>query len=139
MARVALSLSALIASLVLLISGNAFLMTLLGLRLSIEGFNSGLIGWILVFYSVGFVLGTLYADRIIRRVGHIRAFAVFSALLASAVLLHTLAIDAQLWGLLRALAGFVMAGLMIVIESWFSSKADNRNRAGSFGHRRWAA
>jgi len=132
MAKTALSLSALIASLILLISGNAFLMTLLGLRLTEEGFGSGLIGWILVFYSVGFVLGTLFAGRIIERVGHIRAFAVFAALLASAILLHPLAIDAQLWGLLRALAGFVMAGLLIVIESWFSSKADNRNRAGLF-------
>jgi len=132
MTKTALSLSALIASLILLISGNAFLMTLLGLRLTEEGFGSGLIGWILVFYSVGFVLGTLFAGSIIERVGHIRAFAVFAALLASAILLHPLAIDAQLWGLLRALAGFVMAGLLIVIESWFSSKADNRNRAGLF-------
>lgn len=132
MTRTALSLSSLIISLILLVSGNAFLMTLLGLRLSIEGFNATLIGWILVFYSVGFVGGTLYAGRIIQRVGHIRAFAVFAAILASAILIHPLAVEAGLWGLLRALAGFVMAGLMIVIESWFSSKADNRNRASLF-------
>lgn len=132
MARTALSLSALIASLILLVSGNAFLMTLLGLRLSIEGFNATLIGWILVFYSVGFVAGTLYAGRIIQRVGHIRAFAVFAAILATATLLHPLAVEAGLWGLLRALGGFVVAGLMIVIESWFSSKADNKNRASLF-------
>ncbi|MDX1587331.1 MAG: MFS transporter [Oleiphilaceae bacterium] len=128
----ALSLSALIASIILLISGNAFLMTLLGLRLSIEGFSASLIGWILVFYSVGFVLGTLYAGTIIQRVGHIRAFAVFAALLAVAILLHPLAVQAGLWGLLRVLSGFVMAGLMIVMESWFSSKADNQNRASLF-------
>lgn len=132
MARAALSLSALIASLILLVSGNAFLMTLLGLRLSIEGFNATLIGWILVFYSVGFVAGTLYAGRIIQRVGHIRAFAVFASILATAILLHPLAVEAGLWGLLRAVGGFVIAGLMIVIESWFSSKADNKNRASLF-------
>ncbi len=127
-----LSLSALIASLILLVSGNAFLMTLLGLRLSIEGFSASLIGWILALYSVGFVAGTLYAGRIIQRVGHIRAFAVFAAILATAILLHPLAVKAGLWGLLRALAGFVAAGLMIVVESWFSGKADNRNRASLF-------
>lgn len=132
MKSTALSLSALIASIILLISGNAFLMTLLGLRLSIEGFSASLIGWILVFYSVGFVAGTLYAGQIIQRVGHIRAFAVFAALLAAAILLHPLAVQAGLWGLLRVLSGFVMAGLMIVMESWFSSKADNRNRASLF-------
>lgn len=128
----ALSLSALISSIILLISGNAFLTSLLGLRLSIEGVNTALIGWILVFYSVGFVTGTLYAGAIIERVGHIRAFAVFAAILGVAVLAHPMAVEAVVWGLLRVVAGFVMAGLMIVMESWFSSKADKKNRATLF-------
>lgn len=132
MRSTALSLSALISSIILLIMGNAFLMTLLGLRLSIEGFNTALIGWILVFYSIGFVGGTLYAGSIIKRVGHIRAFAVFAAVLGAAVLLHPISVETGLWMGLRALAGFVMAGLMIVMESWFSSRADNRNRATLF-------
>lgn len=132
MTKTAFSLSALIASIILLVAGNAFLMTLLGLRLSLEGFNANIIGWVLVFYSIGFVGGTLYAGKIIERVGHIRAFAVFAALLSVAVLLHPLAVKAGLWGLLRFLAGFVMAGLMIVVESWVSSKADNQNRSTLF-------
>lgn len=132
MQRTALSMSSLIFSIILLISGNAFLMTLLGLRLSVEGFSTALIGWILVFYSLGFVGGTLYAGRIIERVGHIRAFAVFAAILAASILIYPMAVQAGLWGLLRALSGFVMAGLMIVMESWFSSRADNRNRASLF-------
>lgn len=132
MTKTALSLSTLIASIILLVSGNAFLMTLLGLRLSLEGFDATVIGWVLVFYSVGFVGGTLYAGKIIQRVGHIRAFAVFAALLSVAILLHPLAIEAGLWGVLRFLAGFVMAGLMIVVESWISSKADNHNRSSLF-------
>lgn len=132
MKKTAFGLSALIASIILLVAGNAFLMTLLGLRLSLEGFNASVIGWVLVFYSVGFVGGTLYAGKIIERVGHIRAFAVFAALLSVAILLHPLAVKAGLWGLLRFLAGFVMAGLMIVVESWVSSKADNQNRSTLF-------
>lgn len=132
MTKTALSLSALMASIVLLVAGNAFLMTLLGLRLSLEGFSASIIGWVLVFYSIGFVGGTLYAGKIIERVGHIRAFAVFAALLSVAILLHPLAVKAGLWGLLRFLAGFVIAGLMIVVESWISSKADNQNRSTLF-------
>ena len=132
MQKTALTLSSLIISIILLISGNAFLMTLLGLRLSIEEFSAGLIGWILVFYSFGFVAGTLWAGRIIEKVGHIRAFAVFAAVLAASILIYPMAVKAGLWGALRALGGFVMAGLMIVMESWFSSKADNRNRATLF-------
>lgn len=132
MQRTIVSLSSLIVSIILLIMGNAFLMTLLGLRLSIEEFSAGVIGWILAFYSIGFVAGTLYAGRIIEKVGHIRAFAVFAAVLTASILIYPMAIEANLWGALRALGGFVMAGLMIVMESWFSSKADNRNRASLF-------
>lgn len=126
------SLSSLIVSIILLIMGNAFLMTLLGLRLSLEQFSASVIGWILAFYSIGFVAGTLYAGRIIEKVGHIRAFAVFAAVLAASVLIYPMAVESWLWGLLRAVGGFMMAGLMIVMESWFSSKADNRNRASLF-------
>lgn len=132
MSRTALSLSSLIASIILLVSGNAFLTTLLGLRLSIEAFTPALIGWILVFYSFGFVAGSLYAVKIIERVGHIRAFAVFAAMLAVVILLHAFSVNTVLWGLLRALAGFAVAGLMIVVESWFSSRATNQNRASLF-------
>lgn len=126
------SLSSLILSIILLIMGNAFLMTLLGLRLSIEEFSASVIGWILAFYSIGFVAGTLYAGRIIEKVGHIRAFAVFSAVLAASILIYPMAVEASLWAFLRALGGVAMAGVMIVMESWFSSKADNRNRASLF-------
>ena len=112
--------------------GNAFLMTLLGLRLSLEDFSASVIGWILAFYSIGFVAGTLYAGRIIETVGHIRAFAVLSAVLAASILIYPMAVEPYLWGFLRAVGGFSMAGLMIVMESWFSSKADNRNRASLF-------
>ena len=126
------SLSSLIISIILLIMGNAFLMTLLGLRLSLEWFRPSIIGWILAFYSIGFVAGTMYAGRIIEKVGHIRAFAVFSAALSASILIYPMAIEASLWGGLRAVGGFAMAGLMIVMESWFSSKADNKNRASLF-------
>ncbi|MES1948069.1 major facilitator superfamily protein [Salinisphaera sp. C84B14] len=132
MTRLATSLIALIASIVLLISGNAFLMTLLGLRLSVEGFSTSLIGWILVCYSVGFTLGTVFAERVVERVGHIRAFAVFAAALAVTIQIYPLAVNAPLWAALRAFAGFAMAGLMIVMESWFSSRATNDNRARLF-------
>ncbi|MES1924971.1 MFS transporter [Salinisphaera sp. T31B1] len=132
MTRLASSLIALIASIILLVAGNAFLMTLLGLRLSHEGFSTSLIGWILVCYSVGFVGGTLFAERVVERVGHIRAFAVFATTLAISIQIYPLAVSAPLWAGLRALAGFAMAGLMIVMESWFSSRATNANRARLF-------
>ncbi len=132
MTRMVTSLSALVLSIVLLVSGNAFLMTLLGVRLSIESVSPNVIGWILVCYSVGFVLGTLYVHRIISRVGHIRTFAAFAAMAAVCALLYPMAVSEPLWALLRALSGFSAASVLVVIESWFSSRATNANRGTLF-------
>ncbi|MDX1557771.1 MAG: MFS transporter [Marinobacter sp.] len=132
MTRMVTSLSALILSIILLVSGNAFLMTLLGIRLSIEAISPDIIGWILVCYSIGFVLGTLYVHRIIGRVGHIRAFAVFAAAAAVTSLLYPMAVSEIFWAVLRVLSGFSVAGVLVVIESWFSSRATNANRGALF-------
>ncbi|MFW5824977.1 MAG: MFS transporter [Marinobacter sp.] len=132
MTQMVASLSALIISIVLLVSGNAFLTTLLGIRLSMEAVEPSVIGWVLVCYSVGFVLGTLYVQRIIARVGHIRAFAVFAALAAVTSLVYPLSVTMVLWALLRGLSGFSIAGVLVVIESWFSSRATNTNRGALF-------
>lgn len=132
MTRMVSSLSALILSIVLLVSGNAFLMTLLGIRLSIEAVAPNIIGWVLVCYSIGFVVGTLTVHRIIGRVGHIRAFAVFAALAAVAAMLYPTAVSMGFWAFLRALSGFSIAGVLVVIESWFSSRATNANRGALF-------
>jgi MFS family permease len=132
MTRTVASLSALIVSILLLVSGNAFLTTLLGIRLSLEAVEPSVIGWVLVCYSVGFVLGTLYVHKVIGRVGHIRAFAVFAALAAVAALVYPLAINIVLWAVLRVISGFSIAGVLVVIESWFSSRATNSNRGALF-------
>ena len=132
MTRMVASLSALILSIILLVSGNAFLMTLLGVRLSVESVSPDIIGWILVCYSIGFVLGTLYVHRIIGRVGHIRTFAAFSAMAAVCALLYPMAVSEIFWALLRGLSGFSVASVLVVIESWFSSRATNANRGTLF-------
>ncbi|WP_148861159.1 MFS transporter [Marinobacter fonticola] len=132
MTRMVTSLSALIVSTILLVSGNAFLMTLLGVRLGLEAVDPATIGRVLVCYSIGFVLGTLYVGRVIERVGHIRAFAVFSALAAVTALLYPMDVSMTLWAILRGLSGLSMAGVLLVIESWFSSRATNANRGALF-------
>ncbi|MBB5321845.1 MFS transporter [Marinobacter oulmenensis] len=132
MTRMVASLSALIMSIVLLVSGNAFLSTLLGIRLSIESVAPDVIGWVLVCYSIGFVLGTLFVQKIITRVGHIRAFAVFAAMAAVAALMYPMAVSSMFWAILRILSGFSIAGVLVVIESWFSSRATNTTRGALF-------
>lgn len=130
--RLVISLSSLIFSVFLLMGGNTFVMTLLGVNLGLKQVEPTLIGSIMVCYSVGFVLGSLYGPRVIKRVGHIRAFAVFSAFLASSTLIFPLTDSIIIWALLRALSGVAVAGSFVVIESWFSAVATNENRATLF-------
>lgn len=122
------SITVILVSLALLISGSSMLGTLLAVRMSIEGFAHQWIGPILAFHSVGFVAGTLYAAGIIRRVGHIRSFAAFAAIACVSTLAHPLYIDEISWAALRAVTGFCSAGLMMVMESWINDRASNEIR-----------
>lgn len=130
--RLVTSLFALFFSVGLLVLGNGFLTTLLGVRLSLADVDPRLIGGLMVVYSIGFVLGTLHASKIIQRVGHIRAFAVFCAVLGIAALSYPVSEGIVFWLGLRAIGGFAMAGLLIVAESWFSAIATNDNRSTIF-------
>lgn len=126
--RIVLSVLALLLSLVLLTSGNGMLGTLLALRLELEGYTATRAGLILASYAVGFVLGSKYGIRIIRRVGHIRAFAVFGALASAAILIHPLHVQTGLWLGLRLVVGFCVAGLMLIVESWINAIATAQTR-----------
>lgn len=127
-----ISLSALIFSVFLLMGGNTFVMTLLGVNLGLKDIAPTQIGSIMVCYSIGFMAGSVYGPKVIKRVGHIRAFAVFSAFLASSTLIFPLTDSILIWALLRAFGGIAVAGCFIVIESWFSAVASNENRGTLF-------
>lgn len=128
-----LAVVALFASLVLLVSGNAMLGTIAALRLEIEGYDAGVIGVVLALTSLGFVLGSIYGVRIVRRVGHIRAFAAFAGVAASATLAHPLYVSVATWLLLRFVLGFCIAGLMLVVESWINASATKETRGVLLG------
>src|SRR5262245_24100744 len=91
---------------------------LLPIRMGIDGVPSQIAGYVMSAYYAGFVAGSFTAQRIIGRVGHIRAFAAFAATLTAAIMVHALISNILVWGLMRAAVGFCMAGLYAVIESW---------------------
>jgi MFS family permease len=119
---------ALFLSLALLVVGTGMLGTLLAVRLQLEGVRAGIAGMVLAFYSVGFVLGSLYGIRIVRRVGHIRAFTTFGAAATAAILIHALHVSVIGWMALRLVVGFCIAGLLLVTESWINSRATSATR-----------
>ena len=126
------SISALLLGAAMLLWGNGLQGILLPVRATIENFSTSTIGLIASGYSLGFVISCRYAPHIVRRVGHIRSFAVFAALAACLVLLFVLVVHPLVWVVLRMLSGFCFAGLYMVIESWLNESAENSNRGQIF-------
>ncbi|HET6161288.1 MAG TPA: MFS transporter [Dongiaceae bacterium] len=101
---------------------------LLPIRMGLEGVSSQIAGYVMSAYYAGFVAGSMMGQRIIGRVGHIRAFAAFAATLTAAIMVHALVFNVPLWGVMRAAVGFCMAGLYAVIESWLNVRSANELR-----------
>ena len=123
-----------------LLRGTAFLLAasglhslLLPLRGQAEGFSTTSLGLLGTAWAAGFVAGCLTAPRLVRRVGHVRAFGAFAASAAIIALLTGLIIDQYVWIFLRVFTGFCMAGAFMVIESWLNESATNENRGTVFG------
>ena len=122
------SITALLLSVLMLIGGNSLVGIATPLRTRIEGFPDLTIGLLGSVYFAGMLAGTLAAPAIIRRGGHIRAFAAFVALAVVSVILMPVLVSQWPWLGCRALLGFVFAGLYAVIEAWINAKATNANR-----------
>jgi MFS family permease len=114
---------ALILGISLVQLANGYVGSLIGIRLAAERTDPLLTGLVTSAYFGGYAAGALLCDRLIHRTGHVRAFTIFAALMAAALLAHPLRFEPLLWMVLRLLAGFGCAGLFVVTESWLSSKA----------------
>ncbi|MDH3672747.1 MAG: MFS transporter [Gammaproteobacteria bacterium] len=115
-----------------LLGGVGLLGTSLGMRADLEHFNDAVIGVIMSAYFVAFIIGTFWCPWVIRRAGHIRAFAAFAAVASTTVILHALIVQPFVWGLLRAITGLCLMGLFIVMESWLNVLAPNERRGQIF-------
>lgn len=127
------SVSALFLGIALMMLGNGLQGSLLGLRGSLEGFDNQVLGLVMSGYFAGFLAGSLFAPRVVAKVGHIRVFAALASLASAAVLVHSIFIDPWVWFGMRLVTGFSYAGLYIVAESWINDLSDNRNRGRLLG------
>ena len=126
------SLSTLFLGVGLLLVGVGLLFSVLGLRAGVAQFSSTTLGLVTSAYYAGFVAGTFACPILIRKVGHIRAFAAMASLASTMPILHALWIDPVFWGVLRFITGVCMVGLYIVIESWLNALAPNALRGRLF-------
>ncbi|MEQ8738524.1 MAG: MFS transporter, partial [Hoeflea sp.] len=111
-----------------LLAGNGLHGLLLPMRGSEEGFSPTSLGLLGTAWASGFVLGCIFSQRLVRRIGHVRAFSAFSALIAIIALLTGLLVDPVSWVLLRVITGFSLAAAFMIIESWLNERATNETR-----------
>ena len=109
---------------------NGFFGTYISLRVAVERFDVP--GLVLSAYFAGFTLGALVCNRVIERIGHIRAYAAFAGLVAAATAMMPLLISSLAWVSLRAFIGFGCAGIFVTTESWLTAKAQPSERGRVF-------
>jgi MFS family permease len=108
--------------------GAGVLGSLLPLRFSALGMSPGVIGMIATAEALGFLVGCLYAHRIIAPVGLERAYATFAGLKAVSILGLYFAVGPFPLALLRFMVGLNAAGLSVVVESWLNALVPNEQR-----------
>ncbi len=80
-------------------------------------------------YYFGLLIGALFTEKQIIKIGHIRAYAVYVALIAISVLMLTYARSFDIsWILCRFITGYCLAGIYVVIEGWFLALSEPKNR-----------
>jgi len=132
MFKILLPIAALLSGIALLLLGTGLLNTLLALRGSGEGFTDQTLGLLGSAYFAGFILGTWLCPKLIRRMGHVRAFAFLAAAEAVSVLVHALLVDPITWLTLRVITGVALVGIYTVIESWLNTQAPPERRGQVF-------
>lgn len=124
-----------IRPLILLCISSFFLMMshglsglLLPVKLADEGVDVQSIGIILSLYSVGFLLGAIWAKKILRRIGLVRTFAMCGSLAATAILIMGLDFNTYVWSVARAVMGFCIACATGTLDTWYNSVSTESNR-----------
>ena len=102
--------------------------TLVGIRAELKNLPTLVSGGITTAYYAGFLLGSWYALRALKQVGHIRVYAALASLLSASVLITGVYDSPLVWIVMRSSTGFCFAGLYVVAESWLNGLASNTFR-----------
>ena len=113
--------------------GTSLLAIVLPLNMQASGHSQTATGAIMAAFFVGLMVGSMQVKSAIGKVGHIRAFAGFAALVAASSLLYPALPPMPAWGALRFVEGFCLAGLVAVTESWLNERSSNAMRGRVLG------
>jgi MFS family permease len=124
----AIAIASVVVAMALIAIGNGLMFAYIPVRLGVAELPPTWAATILTSLSAGGMAGCLLTGRIVRRVGHARAFMVMSAL----IVLSNAAVGAGpyplVWVGARALYGFAICALFIVSQSWLNDAVGNHIR-----------
>ena len=102
--------------------------TFISLKLQAENITETIIGFVHAAFYLGFLVGSIRAEKVIKRIGYIRAFSTFSALFGFTILILSLKVNPILWMFMRFLAGLSIAEIYVIIESWLLAGSTSKTR-----------
>lgn len=111
-----------------LMFGNGYFTTFVSVRLKDWGFSEQTVAFVQASYFLGLFISAFCVERLIIRIGHIRSFAFFACICASAILLQGIFTHPYAWMICRFATGFGSCGMYVVIESWFLCKSTAQTR-----------
>lgn len=111
---------------------SALQSSLIGIRASLESFDTTATGLIMSSYYFGFIVGSILVPIWVKNVGHIRVFAAVASLASVTILMQSVVVNPWFWMLMRMGTGLCYAGLYIVTESWLNDIATNQTRGRLF-------
>lgn len=108
--------------------GNGLMFAYIPVSLGAGGYAPTWAGMILTGLSAGGIAGCLLTAWLVRRVGHARAYMVFSALIVLSNAAVGIGVDPIVWIVARALYGFAICGMFVVAQSWLNDAVGNTIR-----------
>ena len=117
-----------VASMTLAAMGSGLTFAYVPFTLNAHGFAPWIAGAAITAVATGGLAGCLVAGRLIRRVGHARAFMCFAALAIISAVIIAIGILPAAWVGSRALYGLAANGNFIVVQSWLNHVATNQWR-----------
>ncbi|MBV7316077.1 MFS transporter [Shewanella sp. NIFS-20-20] len=112
---------------------SGFLMSLIPLSLPAFNLGSHLAPWLASTFYFGLLIGATSIEAIVAKIGHRKAFVAFLQLLLVTVIVMPAFPDANIWLAARFVAGFAVAGVFVVVESWLLMANSAKQRAKRLG------
>ncbi|MFP8843795.1 MFS transporter [Shewanella baltica] len=122
-----------VAGLSLFALASGYLMSLIPLSLTFFELSTSLAPLLASIFYLGLLLGAPCIAPIVSRIGHSKAFILFLNILLCSVVAMILIPKSGVWLASRLVAGFAVAGIFVVVESWLLMADTQKQRAKRLG------